>query len=131
MVTKKLKNVFISSLIMIVTVAAGYSQTPPEEKIIPESVKKEVRETKYNEIRIKSFPVAMQGWTYRGYTFFEALDKTKALGLSYLQAYPGQRISKDWPAKAVFDHRLTDQQIEVIKEKTQGFGTPDRCLRSG
>jgi len=117
MVTKKLKNFFISSLIMIVTVAAGYSQTPPEEKIIPESVKKEVRETKYNEIRIKSFPVAMQGWTYRGYTFFEALDKTKALGLSYLQAYPGQRISKDWPAKAVFDHRLTDQQIEMIKEK--------------
>ncbi|HUM34912.1 MAG TPA: TIM barrel protein, partial [Candidatus Saccharicenans sp.] len=116
------KKIFVFCLILGLSLPAGFSQTPPEEKVIPDSIKKAVKETNYNEIRIKSFPIAMQGWTYRRYTFFEALDRTKALGLSYIQAYPGQRISKELPASLVFNHQLTDEQIVMIKGKLKEVG---------
>ncbi|HOM93619.1 MAG TPA: DUF1080 domain-containing protein [Candidatus Saccharicenans sp.] len=122
MLSKKLRRTFILGLIMSCWLTAAFSQTPPEEKVIPDSIKKAVRETNFNEIRIKSFPIAMQSWTYRRYTFFEALDRTKALGLSYIQAYPGQRISKELPASVVFDHQLDDEHIEMIKEKLRAVG---------
>jgi len=117
MLLKKSKKIFVFCLILGLSLPAGFSQTPPEEKVIPDSIKKAVKETNYNEIRIKPFPIAMQSWTYRRYTFFEALDRTKALGLSHIQAYPGQRVSKELPASVVFDHQLGDEQIEMIKEK--------------
>lgn len=33
-----------------------------------------------------------QAYTFRKFTFFEAVDKTKALGLHFIEAYPGQKI---------------------------------------
>jgi len=69
MLSEKLKKIFILGLIMGFGLTAAFAQTPPEEKIIPDSIKKAVRETNYNEIRIKPFPIAMQSWTYRRYTF--------------------------------------------------------------
>ncbi|HEK86125.1 MAG: family 16 glycoside hydrolase [Candidatus Saccharicenans sp.] len=96
----------------------SFSQTiPAQEKVIPEEIKQQVKQINYNQVRIKKFPIAMQCWTYRRYTFFEALEKTKALGIDYLQAYPGQRISKDWPETIVFNQQLTEDQINRIKER--------------
>ncbi len=122
MLSKEFRRTFILSLIMSFGLTVAFAQAPPEEKVIPDSIKKAVRETNYNEIRIKPFPIAMQSWTYRRYTFFEALDRTKALGLSYIQAYPGQRISKELPASVVFDQQLGDEHIEMIKEKLRAVG---------
>ena len=35
-----------------------------------------------------------QAYTFNRFTFFEAVDKTAALGLKYIEAYPGQTLSK-------------------------------------
>jgi sugar phosphate isomerase/epimerase len=75
----------------------------------------------YAKVRIKKFPVAMQCWTYREYSFFEAVEKTKALGIRYLQAYPGQMLSAG-QKNVVFDHNLSDDQIKQIKEKLESLG---------
>lgn len=69
----------------------------------------------YAPVRIKKFPLAMQAWTYRRYTFLEALEKTKALGIRYLQAYPGQPLSRE-DRQARFDHHLGDEQIGRIRQ---------------
>ncbi len=37
--------------------------------------------------------LAIQAWTFRKFTFFEAVDKTASLGLGYIEAYPSQKIS--------------------------------------
>jgi sugar phosphate isomerase/epimerase len=75
-----------------------------------------------SQVRIKKFPVAMQCWTYRKYTFFEAVEKTKALGIHYLQAYPGQPLSA--AEKGVgFSHQMTDAQIEAVRKKLAEAGT--------
>jgi sugar phosphate isomerase/epimerase len=34
-----------------------------------------------------------QAWSFNRFTFFEAVDKTASLGLRYIEAYPGQKIS--------------------------------------
>lgn len=64
----------------------------------------------------------MQCWTYRRYTFFEALEKTKDLGLNYVQAYPGQRLSKALPANVLFNHNLSDEHIKLVKDKLEQLG---------
>ncbi len=75
----------------------------------------------YAQVRIVRFPIAMQCWTYRKYTFYEAIEKTQALGIKYLQAYPGQVLSAD-EKDVLFDHKLNETQIKSIKEKLAAAG---------
>jgi sugar phosphate isomerase/epimerase len=75
----------------------------------------------YAQVRIKKFPAAMQCWTYRRYTLFEAIDKTKALGIKYLQANPGQPLSPE-DKNVKFDQNLTDAQVDKIKKKLTEAG---------
>ena len=74
-----------------------------------------------SQVRIKKFPVAMQCWTFRGYSFFEAVEKTKALGIKYLQAYSGQPLSSA-DKGAVFSHMMTDPQIDMVRKKLAEAG---------
>jgi sugar phosphate isomerase/epimerase len=74
-----------------------------------------------SQVRIKKFPVAMQCWTYRRYTFFETVEKTKSLGIKYLQAYPGQPLSPE-DKGAVFSHLMTDPQVEAVQKKLAEAG---------
>ena len=74
-----------------------------------------------SQVKIKKFPVAMQCWTYRKFTFFEAVEKTRALGIKYLQAYPGQRLSAEEKG-AVFSHLMTDPQVEAVRKRLTEAG---------
>jgi sugar phosphate isomerase/epimerase len=75
----------------------------------------------YAGVRIKKFPLAMQCWTFRKFTFLEAIEKTKALGINYLQAYPGQPLSAA-DRKARFDHMMTDAEIEQVRQALANAG---------
>jgi len=57
------------------------------EKQTLASVKAEVTNTNYKEVRIKKFPIASQCWTFRKFTFYETLEKAKELGIKYLQPF--------------------------------------------
>lgn len=85
----------------------------------------------YGQVRIKKFPVAMQCYTYRRYTFTEAVAKTKALGLKYLQAYPGQAFSPEQKDLKV-GHTMTAEQVDALKRiaaeaglEVVGYGVVD------
>jgi hypothetical protein len=67
-----------------------------------------------SQVRVKKFPVAMQCWTYRRYSFFEAVEKTKALGIKYLQAYSGQPLSAE-DKGVVFSHQMTGPPIDMVR----------------
>ncbi|MHC4099248.1 MAG: hypothetical protein ACYSU3_24725 [Planctomycetota bacterium] len=41
----------------------------------------------------ENWRLGMQAYTFKEFTFYEAVDKTRALGLRYIEAYPGQRLS--------------------------------------
>jgi len=72
--------------------------------------------TDYSKVRIKRFPMAVQCWTFRKFTFFETLDKVQELGIHYLQPYRGQKLSRE-TGDVVFGPDMTDEQIELVKEK--------------
>jgi len=78
-------------------------------------------ENDLSQVRIKKFPVAMQCWSYRQTSFLEAVDRTKALGIKYLQAYPGQRLSAG-DKGAVFSHLMTDPQVDLVRKKLAETG---------
>lgn len=78
-------------------------------------------ELQYSDVRIAKFPIAVQCWTYRAFTFFETIDKVKALGISNLQPYPGQRLSKE-TGDLRFDHNLDDEQMRMVRQKLRDAG---------
>ena len=65
----------------------------------------------------KSWKLGIQTWSFRNFTLFEAIDKTHALGLDTIQAYPGQQISKEIDVE--FGNGLTTEQCQKIKAKLQ------------
>ena len=81
----------------------------------------EIESVPYDEVRIREFPIAMQCWTFRKFTFFETLDKVKALGIRYLEAYPGQALSPDMP-EVRFGHDMDDETRNLVKERLQAAG---------
>jgi len=61
-----------------------------------------------------------QAWTFNSGTFFQAVDKTAALKLKYIEAYPGQKVSKE------IDDRMgpgmKPATIEAVREKLKAKG---------
>lgn len=70
----------------------------------------------YGKVKIKKFPFAVQCWTFRKYTFFETLDKVNELGIKYIEAYPGQKLSEEWEGVR-FDHNLDNEMIKMIQSR--------------
>jgi sugar phosphate isomerase/epimerase len=61
-----------------------------------------------------------QAYSFNRYTFFEAIDKTAGLGLKYIEAYPGQKVSKD--DSSGFGDGLSTKQREMVKKKLADSG---------
>ena len=59
-------------------------------------------------------------WSFNRFTFFEAVDKTAALGLRYLEAFEGQRVNKETEAKVNAD--LSDEAIAHVRAKLDSAG---------
>lgn len=73
------------------------------------------------DVRIRKFPIAVQCWTFRKFSFFKTLDKVKNLGIRCLQPYPGQKMGAEMPGVS-FDHNLTDDQVNKVRQKLGEHG---------
>jgi len=65
--------------------------------------------------------LGMQAYTFRLFTFHQAVDKTASLGLKYIEAYPGQRLSKDKP-DLTMHHNMKAEVRREVKKKLQTAG---------
>lgn len=65
--------------------------------------------------------LAIQAYTFNRFTFFEAIDKTASLGLDWIEAYPGQKLSKEQP-DAQLIHTMPAEQRNAVKEKLAQSG---------
>jgi len=63
----------------------------------------------------KDWKLGVQVWSFNHFTLFEAINKTRSLGLDWIQVYPGQKVSKDMDVP--FGHSLNAQQRQQIKDK--------------
>ncbi|HPM80053.1 MAG TPA: sugar phosphate isomerase/epimerase [Candidatus Anammoximicrobium sp.] len=62
-----------------------------------------------------------QAYSFNRYTFFEAVDKTASLGLHYIEAYPGQKMSGEKP-DAKIDESLSPELRREVKAKLADCG---------
>lgn len=79
----------------------------------------------YRNVRMKEFAkmdphgrwrLGTQAYTFNRYTFFEAVDKAKALGLKVIEAYPGQPISSELKTTR-FGHDMPTKVQDIVKAK--------------
>ncbi len=80
--------------------AAAQAAGPPEEQL--------------------GWKLGAQAWSFKEFTFFEAVDKTKALGLGYIEAFPGQRIENGSDAK--FLHTMDADTRQKVADKLKSAG---------
>ncbi len=64
--------------------------------------------------------VGPTAWSFRLFTLSEAIDKTAALGMKYLEAFQGQRVNKEGDRK--LDAGLPDDGIAQIRAKLDAAG---------
>jgi sugar phosphate isomerase/epimerase len=64
--------------------------------------------------------LGMQGWTMRDKTLFETIDQTAGLGLRWLEAFPGQRISPE--IADGFGPDISKELREKVLEKLRQSG---------
>ncbi len=64
--------------------------------------------------------VGPAAWSFNKFTFFEAVDKTASLGLHYIEAFEGQRISKELDEK--MGPGLPEPVLEQLRSKLKGSG---------
>lgn len=65
--------------------------------------------------------LGVQAWTFNRFTFYEAVDKTASLGLGWIEAYPGQPLSKEQP-DIRFGHDMPDELRCQVKAKLKESG---------
>jgi len=64
----------------------------------------------------QGWKIGVQAWSFRKYSFFEAVDKAASLGLDRIEAYPGQKLSPEMP-KLKFIHTMPDNLRKIVKDK--------------
>lgn len=65
--------------------------------------------------------LGMQAWTFHQAPMFDAIDHTASLGLRYLEAIPGQKLSKDLPNLS-FGEGLSADGRKAVKKKLADSG---------
>ena len=65
--------------------------------------------------------LGVQIYSFKEYTFYEGLDKTAALGITWIEGYPGQILSRENP-DIKFDHHLPAEYREQVKAQLRSRG---------
>jgi len=63
-----------------------------------------------------------QAYTFKNFTFFEAVDKAAAMGLKYIEAFPGQRIGGVGENTAKFHPGMNEKDRARVKKKLADAG---------
>ena len=64
--------------------------------------------------------LGMQAWSFNKFTFCEAVDKTACLGLRCIEAFPGQKFSKEQPEGV--NEQSSPELRKAIKQKLADAG---------
>ena len=65
--------------------------------------------------------LGIQAWTFHRFTFYEAVDKTASVGLKWIEAVQGQRLSKEKP-NVRFDQTMSAEIREEVRQKLSSAG---------
>ena len=60
--------------------------------------------------------LGVQAYSFNRFSFYEAVEKNTSLGLTWMEAYPGQRLSQDH-ANAQLHHSMSAELRSQVKAK--------------
>ncbi len=63
----------------------------------------------------ENWKLGMQAYSFKEFTFYEAVDKNKALGMRYIEAFPGQRLSKEKPDVKTDLNMSSRDKVEMLQ----------------
>jgi len=69
--------------------------------------------------------LAVQAWTFRKLTFCETIDQAAALGIKYVEAYPGQKLGGGIPGTTHYNMNAETQ--EKVQDKLAAAGVKLVC----
>src|SRR5687768_12643860 len=64
--------------------------------------------------------IGLQLWTFRLFSFHDAIAKADSCGIKYVQAFPGQNLGGSWTGK--FDPDMTTEQRQAVKDYVKSKG---------
>jgi sugar phosphate isomerase/epimerase len=98
----KISGVFIGGLICLCAFISCHSANSSQQDA----------DTKDSTASVVGWKVATIAYTFRNFSFFEAVDKTRALGVHYIGGYPGQAIGGGLEGK--MDYTMDSSQQRQI-----------------
>lgn len=72
-------------------------------------------------VSVSAQKLAIQSYTFHKFSLMEALDKTKELGVHYIEVYPGHKLG-DGFGDQVFSPSLDEASIKLLKKETKKRG---------
>ncbi|MCL4202305.1 MAG: sugar phosphate isomerase/epimerase [Pirellulaceae bacterium] len=81
-----------------------------------------------------------QAYSFNRFTFYEAIDKVASLGLHWIEAYPGQRLSQEQPdiqigeslstdVRKQIKQRLADKKVQLVNYGVVGLPADEAGCR--
>lgn len=64
--------------------------------------------------------IGLQLWTFRVFSFHDALKKADSIGIKYIQAFPDQDLGGPWKGK--FGPSMTAEQKQAVKQYADSLG---------
>lgn len=80
-----------------------------------ENSKEETKLTGIEKAEQNGWRLAIQSFSFHRFTLPEALDKTKELGIKYIEVYPGHKLGADF-GDQVFGFDMNDETRKKVKE---------------
>jgi sugar phosphate isomerase/epimerase len=125
--------VLLIAMALVCVTVSSCKKKKEKEMVKVEEKEKAVSEEKITDLQPAEFikhpatdayegwRLGIQCWTFKKFTFFEAVDKTAELGLDWIEAYPGQSLSKEEP-DLKFIHTMSKATRRKVKKKLQNAG---------
>ena len=110
----KITVIFASSLLLMLLVMCSNSNYNSNNNTLPKTFHPAT--DAYEGWRLGS-----QAYTFNRFTFYQAVDKIASLGLDWVEAYPGQKLSEEKP-DVKFDHNLPQEIREEVKQMLASSG---------
>ncbi len=76
----------------------------------------------FEPIAIDGWKLGSQAYTFRKLTLLETIDQVAALGLEYLEAYPGQAVGGEFDKAIKFGPGCPEAALEAVKAKLTATG---------
>ncbi len=101
---KKTHLVFVSLLLILCSCGGKTKRNTTENNV-----------TGIEKAEAFGWNLAIQSYTFHKFNVIEALDKTKELGIHYIEIYPGHKLGGEW-GDTPFGYQMTKEQIKGIKD---------------